>query len=40
MVEERDHRRGDLSRKYTTKILYNWNNRKFKKKYLRKLERN
>jgi len=40
MAEKRDFRRGKLLRKYTAKMLYRWDNRKFKKKYLRKLERN
>jgi len=40
MVEERDFRREELSGKYMTKILYGWNNGKFKEEYLRKLERN
>ena len=40
MVEERDFRRGELPRKYMAKILYRWNNKKFKKEYLRKLEKN
>jgi len=40
MVEERDFRRGKLSRKYMVKMLYGWDNRKFEKEYLRKLERN
>jgi len=38
MVEEKDFRKEELSRKYTAKILYN--NSKFKDKYLKKLERN
>ena len=40
MVEERDFIRGELSGKYIMKMLYSWNDGKFKKKYLRKLERN
>jgi len=40
MVEERDFRRGKLLRKYIAKVLYRWNDGKFKKKYLKKLERN
>ena len=39
-AEERDFRRGNLPRKYIAKILYKWDNRKFKKEYLKKLERN
>ena len=40
MVEEKDFRRGELPEKYTVKMLYKWNNEKFEKEYLRKLERN
>ena len=40
MVEERNFRRGKLPRKYMAKILYRWNNKKIKKEYLRKLEKN
>ena len=40
MVEKRDFIRGELSGKYIMKMLYSWNDGKFKKKYLRKLERN
>jgi len=40
MAEERDFRRGELPGKFTAKMLYRWNNRKFKKEYLKKLERN
>jgi len=40
LAEERDLRRRELLGKYTAKILYRWNNRKFKNEYLRKLERN
>jgi len=39
-MEEKDFRRGELPRKYIAKMLYGWNNRKFKEEYLRKLERN
>jgi len=39
-IEEKDFRRGKLSGKYMVKMLYGWDNRKFKKEYLRKLERN
>ena len=34
MAEERDFRRKELPEKYTTKILYRWNNRKFENEYL------
>jgi len=33
-------RRSELLRKYIEKILFGWNNRKFKDKYLEKLKRN
>jgi len=32
-------RRSELLGKYIAKILFEWNNRKFKNKYLKKLER-
>jgi len=40
IAEERDFRRGELLEKFTAKILYEWDNRKFEEEYLRKLERN
>ena len=40
MAEERDFRRRELLGKFTAKMLYEWNNGKFEKEYLRKLERN
>jgi len=40
IAEERDFRRGELPGKFTAKMLYGWNNRKFEEEYLRKLERN
>jgi len=40
IVEEKDFRRGELPGKYTAKMLYRWDNRRFKNKYLRKLEKN
>ena len=40
MVEEQDFKKGDLLRKYIAKMLYEWNNKKFKKEYLKKLEKN
>jgi len=40
IAEERDFRRGTLLGKYTAKLLYGWDNRKFEPEYLRKLERN
>jgi len=40
MVEERNFRRGELLGKFTAKMLYGWDNRKFEDEYLKKLERN
>jgi len=40
MVKERDFKREELSGKFTAKMLYGWDNRKFEEEYLRKLERN
>jgi len=40
MAEEKDFRRGELPGKFTAKMLYGWDDRKFKEEYLRKLERN
>jgi len=39
-VEEKNFRRRELLGKYTVNMLYEWDDRKFEKKYLRKLERN
>jgi len=39
-TDERDFRRGELPEKYTAKMLYRWNDRKFKEEYLKKLKRN
>ena len=39
-MEEKDFRRGELLGKYTVKMLYRWDDRKFEEEYLRKLERN
>jgi len=38
MAEEQE--KGDLLRKYIAKMLYEWDNKKFKKEYLKKLEKN
>ena len=38
--EDKVFKRGELPGKYTAKLLYGWNNGKFEKKYLKKLERN
>ena len=40
MAKERNFRRGELLEKYTSKLLYRWDDGKFEKEYLRKLERN
>jgi len=40
MVEERDFRRGELLGKYTVKLLYGWDDKKFEEEYLAKLEKN
>ena len=32
-------KRSELLRKYTAKILFEWNDRRFRNKYLKKLER-
>ena len=39
-VEDRDFRRGELPGKFTAKMLYEWDDRRFEKEYLKKLERN
>ena len=39
-AEEKDFRRGELPEKYIAKMLYEWDDRKFEKKYLKRLERN
>jgi len=40
MTKEKNFRKGELLEKYTAKMLYGWNDRKFKKEYLKRLERN
>jgi len=40
IVEKRDFRRGDLSRRFIVKMLYGWDDGKFEEEYLKKLERN
>ena len=40
MAEESNFRRGELLGKFTARMLYGWNDGKFKKEYLKKLERN
>jgi len=37
---EKDFRRAEFPGKYTANLLYGWDNRKFEKEYLKKLERN
>ena len=39
-IEERDFRKGDLPGRFTVKMLYGWDDRKFEEEYLKKLERN
>jgi len=39
MAEKRDFKRGELPENYMAKMLYRWDNGKFEKEYLRKLER-
>ena len=38
--EAEEFRREELPGRYTVKLLYRWNNKKFDKEYLKKLERN
>jgi len=40
MAEEKNFRREELPGKFMAKMLYRWDDGKFKKEYLRKLERN
>jgi len=39
-MEEKNFRRGELPGKFTAKMLYKWDDGKFKDEYLKKLERN
>ena len=39
-AEEQNFRRGELPGKFTVRMLYGWNDGKFEKEYLKKLERN
>jgi len=39
-LEAEEFRRGELLGKYTAKLLYGWDDKKFDKEYLKKLERN
>ena len=40
IAEKRDFRRGELSGKFTAKMLYGWDDKKFENEYLKKLEKN
>ena len=40
MVKKRDFKREQLSGKYTAKLLYGWDDKKFEEEYLTKLEKN
>jgi len=40
IAEKRDFRRGELSGKFTAKMLYGWDDKKFEDEYLKKLEKN
>ena len=40
IAEEQDFRQGELLENYIAKMLYRWNNEKFEREYLRKLEGN
>ena len=39
-LEAEEFKRGELLERYTAKLLYGWDNRKFNKEYLKKLKRN
>ena len=39
-AEDRDFRRGELPGKFTAKMLYGWDDGRFKEEYLKKLEKN
>ena len=36
----KEFKRSELSGRYTTKILYGWDDKKFKNKHLKKLKKN
>ena len=40
IAEKRDFRREELPERYMVKMLYEWDDRKFEDKYLKRLERN
>ena len=39
-LKAEEFKRMELPRRYTVKLLYEWDNRKFEAEYLRKLEKN
>jgi len=39
-LEAEEFKRGELPGRYTAKLLYGWDNKKFKEEYLKKLEKN
>jgi len=39
-LEVEEFKRGELPGRYTTKLLYGWDDKKFKEEYLKKLEKN
>ena len=39
-LEAEEFRRGELSGRYTVKLLYGWDDKKFDEEYLKKLEKN
>jgi len=40
MIKKKNFRKGKLLEKYMAKMLYGWDDEKYEKEYLRKLERN
>ena len=40
LSKEKDFRRAELPRRYMAKLLYRWEDEKFKNEYLKRLERN
>ena len=39
-LEAEEFKRGELLERYTAKLLYRWDNKKFEEEYLKKLEKN
>ena len=39
-LEAEEFKRGELPKRYTAKLLYRWDDKKFDEEYLKKLERN